>query len=384
MAASRRGFGPSPVERGHHDAQRLGGRYSIREICRRFVRVRGQPDTSEQTVSKTDWYHRVPKVELHLHLEGAIPLDSLWELIQKYGGDSTVPSLPALEKKFRYRDFSHFIQTWKWKNGFLREYEDFTHIAAAVARDLRAQNIRYVEAFYSPSDFHRHGLNTQEITAAVRKGLSQESGIDVALVADLVRDYGAASAVASLGEIAELTEFGVVGIGIGGTETTFPPVLFADVYEKARDLGFRTSAHAGEAAGAESVWGAIRELRVDRIGHGTRAEEDPRLLDYLVEHRIPLEMCPLSNVRTAVVDSMSRHPIRRYFERGILVTVNTDDPKMFGTSFAEELQCLHDALHFSHDELRRLILNAIDSSWLRRERKEELRSSIESDSAWLS
>jgi adenosine deaminase len=356
----------------------------MREICRSFGRVPGQADTTAESIKRTDWYHRVPKVELHLHLEGAIPLGSLWELVQKYGGDPLVPSLSALKRKFHYRNFSHFIQTWRWKNGFLREYEDFTHIAAAIARDLRAQNIRYVEAFYSPSDFHRHGLNIQEITAALRKGLSQESGTEVALVVDLVRDYGAASAAASLREIAELREFGVVGIGIGGTESNFPPELFADVYKEARDLGFRTSAHAGEAAGAESVWGAIRELRVHRIGHGTRAEEDPRLLDYLVEHRIPLEMCPLSNVRTAVVDSISRHPIRRYFERGVLVTVNTDDPKMFGTSFAEELQCLHDALHFSHDELRSLILNGIDSSWLRRERREGLRSSFESDSAWLS
>jgi len=354
------------------------------EISQNLGLMPGQADTTPESITRTDWYHRVPKVELHLHLEGAIPLDSLWELIQKYGGDSTVPSLSALEKKFCYRDFSHFIQTWTWKNGFLREYEDFTHIAAAVARDLHAQNIRYVEAFYAPSEFYRHGLNIQEITAALRKGLSQESGTEVALVADLVRDRGAASAAASLREIAEVKELGVIGIGIGGTEHKFPPELFADVYGEARDLGFHTTAHAGEAAGAESVWGAVRKLRVDRIGHGTRAEEDPKLLDYLAEHRIPLEMCPLSNVRTAVVDSISQHPIRRYIERGMLVTVNTDDPKMFGTSFAEELHCLHDTLHFSHDELRRLILNGINSSWLRRERKEELRSSFESDSAWLS
>jgi adenosine deaminase len=353
------------------------------EFCRSIARMLGQADTSQEAISRADWYHRVPKVELHLHLEGAIPLDSLWELVQKYGGDSTVPSLSALEKKFRYRDFAHFIQTWTWKNGFLREYEDFTHIAAAVARDLQSQNIRYAEAFYSPSVFCRHGLNIQKITAAVREGLSRESGTHIALVADLVRDHGAAAAETALREIAEVKEFGVVGIGIGGTENNFPPELFTDVYRNARDLGFHTTAHAGEAAGAESVWGAVRKLRVDRIGHGTRAEEDPMLLDYLAKHQVPLEMCPLSNVRTAVVDSILRHPIRRFFERGILVTVNTDDPKMFGTSLAGELQCLHDALHFSQDELRRLILNGIDSSWLRSERKEELRYSFESDSNWL-
>ncbi|OFZ17970.1 MAG: adenosine deaminase [Bdellovibrionales bacterium GWB1_55_8] len=330
-----------------------------------------------------DWYDRVPKVELHLHLEGAIPLAPLWELIQKYGGDPAVPNFPALEQKFRYRDFSHFIRTWVWKNGFLREYEDFTLIAAAVAKDLRAQNIRYVEAFFSPPDFARHNLKAQEITEAVRKGLSQVPEIEVALIADLVRDYGSERAARSLRDIAEVKDLGVIGIGIGGTEGDFPPALFSDVYEDARKFGFHTSAHAGEAAGAVSVWGAIRELGVNRIGHGTRIGEDPALLDYVVQNRIPLEMCPLSNVRTAVVESLSKHPIRNFFERGALVTVNTDDPKMFGNSLSEEFRGLHEALAFSDDELRQLILNGIESSWLSSEKKTELRTSFEADPDWL-
>jgi adenosine deaminase len=328
------------------------------------------------------WFVKIPKVELHLHLEGAIPHYALWELLQKYGGDSSVPNPAALERKFEYRDFPHFIRVWTWKNQFLREYEDFTFIAAAVARDLARQNVRYVEAFYSPADFRRHGLQTLELTEAIRVGLSQVPGIEVALVADLVRDFGPERAAVTLAEINEARDLGVIGIGIGGSEQEFPPEPFAEVYEEARRLGFHTTAHAGEAAGAESMWGAIRSLRVERIGHGTRAEEDEALLDYLVEHQIPLEMCPLSNVRTGVVNSIEQHPVRRYFERGIAVTINTDDPKMFGNSLAKEYQLLQEKLGFSRDEICTLILQGIQAAWLTEDRKQQLVEEFCGDPAW--
>ena len=328
------------------------------------------------------WFERVPKVELHLHLEGAIPYNTLWDLIQKYGGDPSLPDLTALEKRFQYRDFPHFIETWVWKNQFLREYEDFTLIAAAVAQDLAQQNIRYVEAFFSPSDFARHGLKVQEITAAIRQGLSQVPEVEVALVADCVRDFGPESAAITLAQINEVRDLGVIGIGIGGSEHQFPPELFESVYAEARRLGFRTSAHAGEAAGPTSIWGAIRHLHVDRIGHGTRAQEDPALLKYLVKQQIPLEMCPLSNVRTGVVPALAQHPIRDYFERGLLVTVNTDDPKMFGNSLAEEYQLLHTELGFTQAMICTLILQGIQASWLSPERKQQLTNRFCEDPAW--
>ena len=339
-------------------------------------------NTATTRKPEVSWFERVPKVELHLHLEGAIPHDALWELVQKYGGDPSVPDLEALERRFEYRDFPHFIETWIWKNGFLREYEDFTFIVEAVARDLAGQNIRYVEAFFSPSDFARHGLKTQKLTEAIRTGLSRVPEVEVALVADLVRDSGPEKAAVTLAEVNEVQDLGVVGIGIGGLEQHFPPEPFETVYEKARQLGFCTSAHAGEAAGAESIWGAIRSLRVDRIGHGTRAEEDESLLDYLAEHRIPLEMCPISNVRTGVVDSIEEHPVRRYFERGIVVTINTDDPKMFGNSLAEEFRFLEGKLGFSRDEIRSCILQGIQVAWLSKDREQQLVEAFRSDPAW--
>jgi len=317
-------------------------------------------------------YERLPKVELHLHLEGAIPLPALWTLIQKYGGDPDVPDLAALQLRFAYRDFAHFLDVWNWKNRYVREAEDFTLMAEAVAQDLARQRVCYVEAFYSPSDFATHGLSTQEITLAIRRGLSRVPDVEVALIADLVRNRGPVHGMRNLEEIAEVRDAGVIGIGIGGAEHDFPPEPFGPVYERARALRFHTTAHAGEAAGAESVWGAVRALRAERIGHGTRAEEDPALINYLAERQIPLEMCPLSNVRTGVVPSLAQHPVRRYVEAGLLVTVNTDDPKMFGNCLAEEYAGLESVLGLSRETVHEILLNGIRGSWLPDGRKVEM------------
>ncbi|MBN1424650.1 adenosine deaminase [Candidatus Fermentibacteria bacterium] len=328
------------------------------------------------------WYERVPKVELHVHLEGAIPHEALFALIQKYGGDPSVPDVSALADRFEYKGFPQFIEAWSWKNQFLREYEDFTHIAELTARDLAEQGVRYAEAFFSPSLFVRHGLAVQDIAHAVRTGLGRVPEIEVALVADLVRDYGPESEMVTLEQLKEVKGLGIVGIGIGGSEQEYPPAPFKKLYAKARAAGFHVNAHAGEAASAQSIWDAIRELGVERVGHGTRAWEDPELVEYLVAHRIPVEMCPISNVRTGVVRCLSEHPIRRFFDAGIPVSVNTDDPKMFQTRLADEYRLLEEECGFTRSEVRRLILSAIRSAWLPKERKVTLESEFTRDPVW--
>ncbi len=328
------------------------------------------------------WFEDIPKVELHLHLEGAIPHEGLFDLITKYGGDPSVPDVSALAQRFEYRNFAEFIDAWSWKNRFLREYEDFAHIAESVAMDLARQKVLYAELFFSPSLFVRQGLEVQSVTEAVRAGLSRVEGIEVALIADLVRDYGPVSEMRILEQLQEVREFGVVGIGIGGSEHEFPPGPFKKVFEAARHMGFHTNAHAGEAAGARSIWDAILQLGVERVGHGVRAEEDPELVRYLVDQSIPLEMCPSSNVRTKAVRRISEHPIRRYFDAGIRVTVNTDDPKMFQTSLEEEYRLLAQECGFSKPEIRTLIRFAVEASWLPAERKGALMERINADPAW--
>ena len=166
----------------------------------------------------------LPKVELHLHLEGAIPLDCLWELVKKYGKPSDMRTVSDLQARFQFQDFPHFIETWIWKNGFLREYDDFTFFADRIAADLGEQRIRYVEAFYTPGDFAEHGLKPQRITEALRKGLDEHADrVTVNLIADLNRDFGPEIGARWLEEVGEVKELGVIGIGIGGSEQRFPP-----------------------------------------------------------------------------------------------------------------------------------------------------------------
>jgi adenosine deaminase len=328
------------------------------------------------------WAENLPKVEIHLHLEGAIPLDTLYALILKYGGHPEVPDIDTLERKFIFRDFHHFIDTWVWKNQFIREYDDFTLIAEDVAQDLARQNIKYAEIFYSPIEHERDGLSVQGITTAIRKGLDRVTAIDVGLIADLVRDVGPVLGMRTLHDLKDVQSLGVIGIGMGGSEKGNPPEPWAEVYEQARSWGFHTTAHAGEAEGVGNIWGAIRALKVERIGHGIRAVDDPVLMTYLAEQRIPLEVCPLSNVRTAVVSTYTSHPIRCFYNHNLMVTVNTDDPKMFGNALAQEYAMLVQHLGFSRDDILTLILNGIRASWLSAQRKHDLEMSFIHCRAW--
>ena len=330
-----------------------------------------------KAVVDVSWLTRLPKVELHVHIEGAIPKPALWQLVPKYGGDPTVPTFEDFERRFEYRGLGQFFKVFDWATGFVREAEDFAFIGREIARDYSRQNIRYVEAHFSPTVF-RQRLTPQVIAEALRKGLDQVPAVDVRLVAELGPD-GAMRTVEQVGELRTLK---VVGVGLGGFEPQFPNELFAAVFERARGLGMRTTAHAGESAGAPSVWGAIRALRVDRIGHATRAVEDPELVRYLAKTGIPLELCLLSNVRTAVIPAIANHPIRRYFDLGIPVSLNTDDPLFFGNSLAGELAAAQEAHGFSREEIKRLVTSAIDASWLAASERAALLKQFRGASVW--
>lgn len=313
----------------------------------------------------------IPKIENHLHLEGAIPLETIWQLILKYGGDKSVPDIDHLKNKFVYRNFAHFIKIWSWKNQFIREYEDFTIITESVLDDLSGQNIKYAEIFISPSLF-RERLQIQRIVEAISAKIIRKTGIKINLIVDLVRDYGSDNEMRTLYEINEVKDSGIIGIGIGGSENKYPPGLFKKVYEQARKFGFKTTAHTGEAAGPESIREAINELKVDRIGHGTRAIEDKDLLKYLVDNKIPVEVCPLSNLRTKVVVSMNEHPVKTFIDMGIPVSINTDDPKMFNNSLSDEYQSLKDSFNYSDEDIYNIIINSIHTTWLDQKEKENL------------
>lgn len=302
-----------------------------------------------------------PKVELHLHLEGAIPLNTLLQLIKKYEGKNYI-TLNDLEQKFTYTNFDNFIDTWYWKNSFIREYDDYQFIAEQVSLNLAEQNIRYAEIYFSPSDFRKKDYQLQEIAIAIRKGLNKHSDkITINLIADLVRDE--VDKLPQLKQILEVKNQGIIGIGLGGKEKEYPPKLFTEVYREAQRKGLKTTCHAGEAAGPDYIWQAIQDLKVDRIGHTTSAAKDKKLIEYLLEHKIPIEMCPISNVRTSAVTSLANHPIYDFYKRGMLVSINTDDPEMFNTTMEKEYSSLIETFDLNLSDIYNLAQNSIESAW---------------------
>ncbi len=309
----------------------------------------------------------MPKIELHLHLEGAFTVEFLFELIQKYGGDPSIKTIHDLEKKFVFKDFPHFIETWFWKNQFFKSPEDFEQSTYFTLKNLHQQNVIYAEVFYSPWDFVQFGLQVEAISEATLAGIQRaknDFGIQCQLIADLCRDYGAETAIDRFKQILPYRDQGVIGIGLGGSEQKFPPEPFESVYQFARDKDFHRVAHAGEAAGAESVWGAIEKLDVERIGHGVRSIEDPKLVKYLKEKQIPLEVCVTSNLKTVVFPSIAAHPIKQFYDDGLLVTINSDDPTMFGATIRDEYALLYEKLDFTTESLKKLTINAVNSSFL--------------------
>jgi adenosine deaminase len=345
--------------------------------------------TAREVTVKTDDSEKIlrfitemPKVELHLHLEGAIPIKTLYDLYRKKEGKPSITNLNDFRKKFDYTDFANFIDVWTWKNTFIQQVSDFDEITYQVLKELSVQNVTYVEAFYAPGDYWRQGFSIREITENIINGKTRafrELGIHCELIIDLIRDHGPERSMHYLEAVTPFLGKGVIGIGLGGSEQLFPTGPYAPLYHEARERGFRLTAHAGEVAGPDSIWAAIDTLGSERIGHGTRAYEDPNLVSCLKERQIPLEMCVISNVRTQVCTSVDDHPIRQYFDRGLMVTVNSDDPTMFNTSITNEFRVLYQKLGFSIDEIKVLTMNAIKSSFLSDMKKASLQLQIEKE-----
>ena len=328
----------------------------------------------------------MPKVELHLHLEGAIPHEILLGQILRKGTEPSIRTTDDLKRKLTYTDFESFIDLWVWKNTFIKEAGDFEEIVYSVLAGLSRQNVKYVEAFYGPGDYRGHGLAVSEITERLIAGKERarrDFGIGCELIVDLIRDHGPEIGMQRLDEVTPYLGRGVIGIGIGGSEQLFPAGPYSQVYKEARRRGFRLTAHAGEVAGAESIRSAIEDLGAERIGHGLRAYEDPGVITLLKQRRIPLEMCLVSNARTGVCPSIRDHPIKTYFRDGLLVTVNSDDPAMFNSTLTDEYVALVRELGFTLEEVKRVALNAVEASFLPAAAKAQLASTFRSEWAAL-
>ncbi len=288
--------------------------------------------------------------ELHLHLEGAIEPETLREM------DPSL-TLEEIEAATRYSDFSGFIASYVWVNRKLRSPGDYALAARRLFEYLERQGVAYAEVTLSAGVI----LWKQQDLAAVFGALAGEAAqarVRVQWILDATRQWGAEAAKPVFDFAVERISEGVVGIGLGGFEAQGPAAWYGDLYRQARERGLRLTCHAGETTGPESVWDAL-SIGAERIGHGIRSVEDPRLLDYLREHDIPLEVCITSNLRTGAVASLAEHPVRRLFDAGVPIILNTDDPALFGCTLAGEYALAAREFGFSDDELSSLAANGI-------------------------
>ena len=322
----------------------------------------------------------MPKVQLHCHLEGTLHRERFRELAVHHGVDIGARASVAPEATYRFTDFAEFLLLFRDVASVLREPADFAVLAADYAADAVAQNVRYAEIFVSPSVwtwFHR-GIDVEGTFAAMRAAFDAagaRNDLEIAFICDLTRNFGPERALETARLAVAMKPYGVLGVGLGGDEARWPPELFADAFAFAREYGLRTVAHAGEAAGPASVRAAVEELGAERIGHGVRAIEDPAVVALLAQRRIPLEICPTSNRLTGAAPAHLPHPMGALHAAGVSVTIDADDPALFGTTLVDEYQEVERTL--GADVLRIFGRNAIQASFAAPERKARLYAELE-------
>jgi adenosine deaminase len=322
-----------------------------------------------------EFAERMPKVELHVHLEGSILPRTLLRLAERNQIQLPAKDVRGLYKLYRYRDFNHFLESYMTITGCLRTAEDYQLIAYEYGCECARQNIRYAEVTFTiMTNTRMTGLPWQEVLQGLNRGREQarhEFGVRWQWVFDIVRNLPDTQAEVLDISLAAQT-MGVVALGLGGSEDGFPPELFVETFERAAKNNLHRVPHAGEIAGPQSVWTAIKLLKAERIGHGVRSIEDPTLVEYLRENHIPLEICPTSNIRLKVYPDYAHHPLRKMWETGLFLTIGSDDPPMFGTDLNHEYRHLVQDFDFTQQELEHISLNGIQASFASQEEKKQL------------
>jgi aminodeoxyfutalosine deaminase len=323
------------------------------------------------SASSRSFITALPKAELHLHLEGSIEPATLLELRQRHGMEGA--TLAEVEQLYAFVDFAGFLVAFKDVTGHLRTPDDYELITYRLMERLKSQNILHAEVTVSVGVC----LWRKQDFAALFEGLERgrqrgeaDFGVSLLWIFDAIRQFGADKAQSVLDLAIQFRDRNVVAFGLGGDEVKGPPDLFHDVYGRAAEHGLHLTAHAGEVAGPESIWGALN-LKAERIGHGLTASQDPELVEELARRQIPIEICVTSNLRTGACAEISQHPVRRYFDEGLMLTLNSDDPAMFRTSLVDEYELVQQTFNFSDDHLRELARNSFEASFLAAEKKIE-------------
>ena len=297
----------------------------------------------------SDLYRQWRKAELHLHLEGSVEPETACEL------DPTL-TVDSVREQYAFADFQGFIRSYIWINRLLRSPADYALATRRLLDRLAGENVTYAEINLSVGVMLWKEQEVRPIFEAIAAAATSQSAVEVRWIFDAVRHFGFDHVMAVARLAVEHSEDGVVAFGIGGDEQRGPAELFGRVFDFVRGHGLAVVPHAGEIAGPESVWAALRAGAV-RIGHGIRSVEDPRLLDHLREHDIPLEVCPTSNVCTGAVRSLEDHPLRRLYEAGVPIILGSDDPAIFRTTLTHEFEVAASRFGFSTPELEGIAAN---------------------------
>jgi len=318
----------------------------------------------------------LPKAELHVHHVGSASPRIVSELAARHAGQGErhrVPSdLEELRRFFEFRDFAHFIEVYLAVVDLVRTPEDVRYLTYEIARELaEAQSVRYAELTCTPytsvlpHDSDR-GMPIEAYTEAIedaRLAAERDFGLVLRWIYDIPGESGLPAADETLRFALDHAPAGLVGFGLGGPEVGVDRPQFKPFFDAARAAGLHSVPHAGETTGPATVWSAIRDLGAERIGHGTSAAQDPALLAYLAEHGIALEVCPSSNVATRAVASLAEHPLPAFVEAGVVVTINSDDPPMFGTTLNKEYDVAADLLDLDEAGVADLARAAVTASW---------------------
>lgn len=330
----------------------------------------------------------VPKVELHVHLEGAIQPETFLLLAQRNNVSLPVKTVEEARKWFAYRDFPHFVEIFVAISSCLKTVEDYELIVYEFGAEIARQNVRYAEVTFSVS-IHKYMLGIPHDTyfRGLQKGRARaqaEFGVEIRWVFDIVRDIPDEASRAKRADYTtrvalECKNEGVVALGLGGNEVNYPPEPFAPWFEKALSEGLHSVPHAGEIAGPASVWGALRTLGAERIGHGARSIEDASLVAYLAQQQVPLELCPCSNICLGVYPSLIEHPLSRLYAAGVPLSVNSDDPPLFNTSLNANVATLHDPFDFSLDTIDEILLNGVRHSFMPTEQKQKMEAGFRAE-----
>ena len=342
----------------------------------------GQPEVPQPT--STADLEALPKAELHLHLRGAMPGWYLRQQFRKYRPADAIASAPPkqlawmlahpgverivraddpqaeIDGLFRRGSFQEFLGAYLFTGYFVRRVEDFRDLVQAVRSELRLQNIVYAEVTVSLPEYMQQGIELADLLAVLAEHPAEPPRMH--WIVDPVRSFGPEAAASLVQRVLHYRAQSVIGLTLGGAEHLHPPAPFQRAYQIAREGGLRTTIHAGEALGPESVWDAVRILEVERVGHGVRAVEDSNLVRHLAERGIPLEICPTSNVCTGIYPSLEDHPVRELFEAGVPLSVSTDDPSFFQISLARELANLRQ-IGFSWPEIGAVTDNAFSQAF---------------------